>query len=380
MGKIHCMTLSSSDLQKTALYSLHIELGAKMVPFAGYSMPVQYPSGILAEHLHTRDKAGLFDVSHMGQIQLLGKPVAELSRILEKLVPSDIQILKAQRQRYTVLTNEKGGIEDDLIVAHAGNHLHLVVNASNKKADYELLEKHLGKYCQVKLLENVSLLALQGPLSANILQRLGADLTTLPFMGYRAVDLASIPCMISRSGYTGEDGFEISVADKNAQALARLILNFPEVNPIGLGARDTLRLEAGLCLHGQDISKVTTPIEAGLEWVVSKSRRSSQGGFMGDTVILKQLTTPPAKKLVGLSLEGRLPARHGNFILNKQGKMIGEVTSGTFSPTLHKPIALGYVETEYSKPTTPLWVQVREQKIPAVVTALPFVPHRYYRL
>lgn len=372
------MTLPS-DLQKTALYSLHVKLGAKMVPFAGYSMPVQYPTGIMAEHQHTRDKVGLFDVSHMGQIQLLGKPVQELSKLLETLVPSDIQILKPQRQRYSVLTNAQGGIEDDLIVAHAGTHLHLVVNASNKKADYELLKKYLGKHCQVKLLENVSLLALQGPLSAKILQRLGADLTTLPFMGYRSVSLASIPCMISRSGYTGEDGFEISVADKNVLSLAELILRFPEVNPIGLGARDTLRLEAGLCLHGQDISKTTTPIEAGLEWVVSKARRL-QGGFMGEAVILKQLAMTPAKKLVGLSLEGRLPARHGNPIIDKEGKIVGEVTSGTFSPTLNKPIALGYVEAKYSEPSTPLWTQVREQKIPAMVTALPFVPHRYYRL
>lgn len=367
------------ELQRTALYQLHMELGAKMVPFAGYLMPVQYPAGIITEHHHTRNKASLFDVSHMGQVKITGKPVAQLARLLEKLVPSDISALQVGRQRYTVFTNGQGGIEDDLIVANLGDNLYLVVNAANKHADYEMLQKKLGADCQVTMLQNMSLLALQGPIAADILQRLGADLRRLPFMGCQHVELASIPCFVARSGYTGEDGFEIAVANKSALTLAKLLLNFEHVKPAGLGARDTLRLEAGLCLHGQDITSLTTPVQAGLEWVISKNRRQAQG-FQGSSVILEQLTKGTQDKLVGLKLSGRLPARQGSPVLDQQGQIIGTVTSGTFSPTLEQPIALGYINQAFSKSDQEVIVQVRDQKITAIVTKLPFVSHRYYRI
>jgi aminomethyltransferase len=372
--------LTEAALKRTPLHALHVELGARMVPFAGYDMPVQYPAGIIAEHNHTRAKAGLFDVSHMGQIRLRAGDgdVAAAAAALETLVPGDIQGLAPLRQRYTLFTSESGGILDDLMVANAGDHLFLVVNAANKDADFAHLEKHLVGKCSVEMASDRALLALQGPAAAEVLGRFASHATTMRFMSVDDLMIDGIACFVSRSGYTGEDGFEISVAAEKAEQLARRLLAEPEVQPVGLGARDSLRLEAGLPLHGQDIDPSTTPIEAALDWAVAKRRRA-EGGFMGAETILRQLADGVARRRVGILPEGRQPARAHSEIQDRSGRSIGELTSGGFGPTLNGPVAMGYVETGLDKPGTELQLMVRGKAVPARVAQLPFVPHRYFR-
>jgi len=352
-----------------------VALGARMVPFAGYEMPVQYPTGIVAEHLHTRSQAGLFDVSHMGQARLDG---ASSAQALERLVPGDIQTLKPDRMRYTLLTNASGGILDDLMVTNLGDHLHLVVNAACKAADVEHLKRALEPGVAVTALPELALLALQGPAAAAALGRLAPEVEDMPFMTAAMHNLADTPCLISRSGYTGEDGFEISLPAEAAERLARRLLAEPEVKPIGLGARDTLRLEAGLCLYGHDIDGSTTPVEADLGFALSRRRRQG-GGFLGDSVILRQLREGAVRKRVGLQPEGRAPAREGTEIRDGSGAAIGRITSGGFGPSVDRPIAMGYVASSHAAIGTSVSLMVRGTPRPARVVPLPFVAHRYYR-
>jgi aminomethyltransferase len=362
-------------LRQTPLHDLHRERGARMVGFAGYEMPVQYPTGIIAEHLHTRAKAGLFDVSHMGQISLGD---AEAARALEALVPGDLQALAPGRMRYTLLLNEQGGILDDLMVTRIEDGLMLVVNAGGKEADLAHLQARLDKSVAVEPRFERALLALQGPAAAAVLARFAAGTDRMPFMTAAELSLAGIPCFVTRSGYTGEDGFEISVAAENAVALAERLLAEPEVAPIGLGARDTLRLEAGLCLYGHDIDETTSPIEAGLAWTIGKRRRA-EGGFPGAEVVLQQLAGGPSRKRVGIRPDGRAPAREGAAILDPAGKSVGQVTSGGFGPSVGAPIAMGYVDAAHAGDGVALALVVRDVPRPAHVAPLPFVPTRYYR-
>jgi aminomethyltransferase len=364
----------SDKLERTPLFDLHVKLGGKMVPFAGYEMPVQYPAGIMAEHLHTRAEAGLFDVSHMGQVRLSGEGAAAA---LETLVPGDIAALKPGRMRYTLLTNEAGGILDDLMVTNAVDHLFVVVNAACKAADIAHLEKHLGAKLKLEPLESRALLALQGPKAATVLQRLAPDAAALTFMTAAPVTIAGIACFVTRSGYTGEDGFEISVPNDAATQLAERLLEAPEVKPIGLGARDSLRLEAGLCLYGHDIDETTSVIEADLAWAVGKRRRE-QGGFPGAAIIQQQLQSGAPRKRVGILPEGRAPAREHTDIM-VGGKKVGEVTSGGFGPTAGGPVAMGYVEAAHATAGTAVELLVRGTPRPARVHPMPFVPHRYHR-
>jgi len=362
-------------LQKTPLHALHVALGARMVPFAGYEMPVQYPTGIVAEHLHTRSQAGLFDVSHMGQVRLDG---AGSAQALERLVPGDIQALKPDRMRYTLLTNASGGILDDLMVTNLGDHLHLVVNAACKLADVEHLKRELEPAVTVTPLLDRALLALQGPAAVAVLGRLAPEVEAMSFMTAATHKLADIPCLICRSGYTGEDGFEISLNAEAAERLARRLLAEPEVKPIGLGARDTLRLEAGLCLYGHDIDTSTTPVEADLGFALAKRRRAS-GGFLGADVILRQLREGARRKRVGIRPEGRAPARDGTEIRDTSGGTIGKITSGGFGPSIDGPIAMGYVASAHAAIGTTVSLMVRGTPRPARIVPLPFVPHRYHR-
>jgi len=366
---------SQGPLQKTPLHALHVALGARMVPFAGYDMPVQYPTGIVAEHLHTRREAGLFDVSHMGQVRLDG---AQSAQALERLVTSDIQALKPDRMRYALLTNAAGGILDDLMVTNLGNHLHLVVNAACKVEDVAHMKRELEPAVSVTPLPDRALVALQGPAAAEVLARLAPEVKSMAFMTAAAHKLAGIPCLLTRSGYTGEDGYEISMPAEAAERLARRLLGEPEVKPIGLGARDTLRLEAGLCLYGHDIDTSTTPVEADLGFALGKRRRES-GGFLGADVILRQLREGTTRRRVGIQPEGRAPARDGTEILDGSGAVIGKITSGGFGPSIDRPIAMGYVATAHAKIGTAVSLMVRGTPRPARVVALPFVPHRYYR-
>jgi aminomethyltransferase len=360
-------------LLHTPLHALHVELGARMVPFAGYDMPVQYPMGVLGEHKHTRAAAGLFDVSHMGQVTLRGP---DLAAALEKLVPGDIAALAPGRIRYTLFTNEAGGILDDLMVTQAGDHLFLVVNAACKAADIAHLKAALPKGVAVEYLDDRALLALQGPQAAAVMERLAPGAASMGFMSWRPLDVGGIACFVSRSGYTGEDGFEISVPAPQSEALARRLLAEPEVAPIGLGARDTLRLEAGLCLYGADLDTTTTPVEAALVWTMSKRRRE-QGGFPGDAVIKRQLAEGPARLRVGLKPQDRAPARGHTPIIGAGDAQVGEVTSGGFGPTVDGPIAMGYVRVDCARDGTPLGLMVRGARRAAGVVPLPFVPHRY---
>ncbi|HKF73365.1 MAG TPA: glycine cleavage system aminomethyltransferase GcvT [Stellaceae bacterium] len=364
-----------APLQKTPLHALHISLGARMVPFAGYDMPVQYPTGIVAEHLHTRSQAGLFDVSHMGQARLEGAGAAVA---LERLVPGDIQAVKRDRMRYTLLTNANGGILDDLMVTNLGDHLHLVVNAACKVDDIVHMKRELEPAVRLTPLPDRALLALQGPAAATVLARLAPGATAMPFMTAGTHSLAGISCLISRSGYTGEDGYEISFPANAAEHLAKRLLAEPEVKPIGLGARDTLRLEAGLCLYGHDIDTATTPVEADLGFAVGKRRRGG-GGFLGADVILRQLREGTARKRVGILPEGRAPARDGTEIRDPSGAPIGKITSGGFGPSVDGPIAMGYVASAQASVGTAVSLLVRGTPRPARIVALPFVPHRYYR-
>ncbi|MDU8499753.1 glycine cleavage system aminomethyltransferase GcvT [Pseudomonas syringae] len=373
--------MSTETLLTTPLHALHRELGAKMVPFAGYDMPVQYPAGVMKEHLHTRAQAGLFDVSHMGQIRLSG---ADAAKALESLVPVDIIDLPVGMQRYAMFTNDAGGILDDLMVARLGNdQLMLVVNAACKNQDLAHLCKHLARHCKIEpLFEERALLALQGPAAVTVLARLAPEVAKMTFMQFASVKLLDVQCYVSRSGYTGEDGYEISVPAEQAEALARRLLEEPEVAPIGLGARDSLRLEAGLCLYGHDMDTHTSPVEASLLWAISKVRRADgarAGSFPGAEQVFAQQQNGVAKKRVGLLPEERTPVREGTEIVDEQGTVIGTVCSGGFGPSLAGPLAMGYLTSAYTALNTQVWAMVRGKKVPMRVAKMPFVAQRYFR-
>ncbi len=373
----------TEPLLTTPLDSWHRALGARMVPFAGYAMPVQYDftgamaerckGGVMAEHLHCRDKAALFDVSHMGQAMLHGNAVAAA---LERLVCGDMIGLKPGRQRYTLLTTDSGGILDDLMVANLGEEgWFVVVNASRKDGDFA----HIGASIPMTRMDGRALLALQGPMAAGIMARIGPEAAALPFMGVVRTEVAGVSAIVSRSGYTGEDGFEISVTEDMAVTLAERLIAEPEIVPAGLGARDSLRLEAGLCLYGNDISEITSPIEAGLTWAISKRQKMSWD-FPGGAAMRDQLANGPARRRVGIRPDGRAPAREHTPILTRDGhETIGEITSGGFGPTLNGPMAMGYVRADFADDGSKLSLMVRGKAIPATVVALPFVPHCYVR-
>jgi aminomethyltransferase len=369
------LAATPAPLERTPLHALHCELGAKMVPFAGYEMPVHYAAGILAEHLHTRSQAGLFDVSHMGQLRLGGTAAPSA---LEALVPGDLEALAPLRMRYTLLLNEAGGILDDLIVTRLEDGLFVVVNAARKQADLAHLRYVLPPTVTVEPLSNRALLALQGPAAAAVLSRFIDGIARLGFMSAAQIELEGGKCLVTRSGYTGEDGFEISLPASTAERFARRLLAESEVLPIGLGARDSLRLEAGLCLYGQDIDETTTPIEADLVWTIGRRRRA-EGGFPGAAIVLRQLNEGPARKRVGLRPEGRAPAREDTAIVAPQGNPIGHVTSGSFGPSVGAPVAMGYVDRAHVAAGTAVELIVRGVPRPARVVRLPFIPPRYYR-
>jgi aminomethyltransferase len=366
-------------LLKTPLHALHLELGAKMVPFAGYDMPVSYPAGILAEHQQGRERAALFDVSHMGQVRLVG---ADAAAALESLVPVDVVDLAVGRQRYAFFTNAAGGLLDDLMVLRRADDLYLVVNAACKAADLQHLQTHIGHRCLVVPVPDRALLALQGPQAVTALARLNPEVAAMKFMDGRTLVLAGQTCFVTRSGYTGEDGFEISVADDGAVALARALLRQPEVAPAGLGARDTLRLEAGLCLYGHDIDVKTTPIEAGLTWAIQKVRRAGgarAGGYPGADAIDAQFARGAAVRRVGLVGLERAPVREGTALVDAHGHSVGRVTSGTMGPTVRQPIAMAYVATDHAGVHHELFAEVRGKRLPMRVAPMPFTPHRYAR-
>ena len=370
---------SATALAHTPLYDLHRELGARMVPFAGYDMPVQYPTGILAEHVHTRTRAGLFDVSHMGQVRLAG---ADAALALETLVPVDVAGLAPGRQRYAVFTNEAGGVLDDLMIANLGGTLHLVVNAACKAQDFALLDARLSGRCEVHVLEDRALLALQGPQAAAVLARVAPAAATMSFMAVAELRVDGIACFVSRSGYTGEDGYELSVDAADAERLARLLLTQDGVAAIGLGARDSLRLEAGLCLYGHDMDPTMTPVEAGIAWAIQKVRRpggARAGGFPGAAEILRQLEAGPARRRIGFRPEGRAPVREGAVLLDAAGTEVGRVTSGGFGASVDAPIGMAYVAASSAAPGTRLQTLVRDRPRACVVAPLPFAPHRYFR-
>jgi aminomethyltransferase len=375
-----------TPLKRTPLHALHLSLGAKMVPFAGYEMPVQYAAGVLKEHLHTRSRAGLFDVSHMGQIALRAKSggVADAALALERLVPQDLVALAAGRQRYAQFTNEAGGILDDLMVANFGDHLFVVVNAACKDADEAHLRAHLSESCVIEPLGDRALLALQGPKAESVLAKFCAEAPAMRFMDSGPHKVAGLDCFVSRSGYTGEDGFEISVPAQQAEELARALLGDADVLPIGLGARDSLRLEAGLCLYGHDIDTTTTPVEAALEWSIQKSRRiggARAGGFLGAEKILAQFASGAPRRRVGLRPIGRAPVREGAVLFADETSAtpIGAVTSGGFGPSLNAPLAMGYVPSTHAASGTQLFAELRGQRLPLRVAATPFVPNTYKR-
>lgn len=373
-----------TDLLQTPLHDLHLRLGARMVPFAGYAMPVQYGSGLIAEHKHCRDAAALFDVSHMGQVKLVG---ADAAAALETLVPVDVVDLGVGRQRYAFFTNASGGILDDLMIVRpeAGTgfgDLLLVVNAGCKAADIVHLQTHIGHRCAVVPMPERALLALQGPRAVDALARLAPGVADLAFMSGGIFELAGARCFVTRSGYTGEDGFEISVASEQAVALAEALLAQPEVKPAGLGARDTLRLEAGLCLYGHDIDTTTSPIEAGLQWAIQKVRRpggARAGGYPGAAAIEAQLASGPPSRRVGLVGLERVPVREGTAIVDAQGRALGKVTSGTLAPTVNQPIAMAYLPINHTPAQHEVYAEVRGRRLPMRVTPMPFAPHRYQR-
>jgi aminomethyltransferase len=372
---------AAAALQRTPLYDLHLELGAKMVPFAGYAMPVQYPLGLMKEHLHTRAAAGLFDVSHMGQIRISG---ANAAAALERLMPVDVASLGLNKQRYGLLLNDAGGILDDLMFVNRGDHYFLIVNGACKQADLAHIEAQIGADCTVEYLPEQALLALQGPQAAAVLQRVLPGVEKLVFMTGAAFTWQGADCYITRSGYTGEDGFEISLSAAVATAFARALLAQPEVQPIGLGARNSLRLEAGLCLYGSDMDATTTPVEAGLSWAIQKVRRTGgerAGGFIGERKVLAQLdgTQPLARKRVALLAQERVPVREPASLENLDGQTLGQVTSGLLAPSLNQAIALAYVPADYAAIGTEIFAMVRGKGVPMQVVATPFVPTRYYR-
>jgi len=369
----------STPVLKTPLHALHLELGGRMVPFAGYEMPVQYPLGILKEHQHTRAQAGLFDVSHMGQVKLHGPKAAAA---IERLVPIDVIGLGVMRQRYALFTNDEGGIMDDLMITNAGDHLFVVVNAACKEQDIQHMRTHIGEECEIEVIEDHALLALQGPAAGEVMARLAPETKDMIFMDTAHVTLNGADCFISRSGYTGEDGFEISVHQDDAEALARALLAYEEVEAIGLGARDSLRLEAGLCLYGHDLDTETSPIESSLIWALSKCRRADgerAGGYPGADIIHRHAAEGVKQKRVGLLPAGRAPIREGAMLVDADGRSVGRVTSGGFGPTLGAPIAMGYLETEFATLGTELFALVRGKSLPITVAKAPFVEQRYYR-
>ncbi|EAQ35984.1 glycine cleavage system T protein [Nitrobacter sp. Nb-311A] len=377
-------------LQETPLHALLLARGGKMVAFAGYDMPVQYPSGVLKEHLHTRASAGLFDVSHMGQIALRPKSgnVRDAALALERLVPQDIVAVAPGRQRYAQFTNAAGGILDDLMVVNLGDHLFLVVNGACKAADEAHLREHLSDACTIEVLADRALVALQGPKAASVLAKICPEAPAMRFMDASArimrVAGDAVDCLVSRSGYTGEDGYEISIPGAHAENVVSALLDDPDVMPVGLGARDSLRLEAGLCLYGHDIDATTTPIEAALEWSVQKSRRSGgarAGGFPGADVILSQFEQGAARRRVGMKPEGRAPVREGALLFADAGSVdpIGTVTSGGFGPSLNAPISMGYLPVSHAATGGLVFADVRGQRLPLRVCTMPFVPHNYKR-
>jgi aminomethyltransferase len=375
-----------TSLKRTPLHALHVASGGKMVPFAGYDMPVQYATGVLREHLHTRQAAGLFDVSHMGQIALRAKSgkVEDAALALERLVPQDILGLAPGRQRYAQFTNGAGGLLDDLMVANFGSHLFLVVNAACKALDEAHLRANLSETCVIEPLPDRALIALQGPKASSVLAKFCADAASMRFMdsGPRSID--GIDCFVSRSGYTGEDGFEISVPADHAERLAKALLGDSDVLPIGLGARDSLRLEAGLCLYGHDIDTTTTPVEGALEWSIQKSRRhggARAGGFPGADKILSQLEQGAPRRRVGLRPEGRAPVREGAPLFQDAASslQIGAVTSGGFGPSINTPVAMGYLPASHAAIGGLVFAELRGQRLPLRVAAMPFVPNTYKR-
>ncbi|MBT9594389.1 MAG: glycine cleavage system aminomethyltransferase GcvT [Vitreoscilla sp.] len=377
---------AATELLRTPLHDLHVELGARMVPFAGYAMPVQYPAGLMAEHRQCREAAALFDVSHMGQLRLVGTDAAAA---LETLVPVDVVDLAPGKQRYAFFTNEQGGLLDDLMITRpaaadlaAFGDLFVVVNAGCKNADIAHLQQHIGSRCQVLPMPDRALLALQGPQAATALARLNPGVGALTFMTGAGFNLAGADCFVTRSGYTGEDGFEISVPEAQAAALARALLAQPEVKPAGLGARDTLRLEGGMCLYGHDIDTTTTPVEAALTWAIQKVRRAGgarAGGYPGAAVIDAQLAGGAPRKRVGLVGLERAPVREGTQLVGADGAPLGTVTSGTLGPTVNQPVAMAYLPAAHAAAGTDLFAEVRGKRLPMRVTAMPFAPHRYFR-
>jgi len=376
----------TDSLQRTPLHALNLELGAKMVPFAGYEMPLQYPAGLMAEHLHTRSKAGLFDVSHMGQIRISARSgdVRDAALALESLIPADYAGLAKGRQRYGFLTNDAAGILDDLMVANMGDDLFVVVNASCKEQDAALIEAALSDRCVVTRQFDRALMALQGPQAQDAIAPLCPAAVDMRFMDVIETELAGVPVTLSRSGYTGEDGYEIGCAAADAETVARALLAQSQVLPIGLGARDSLRLEAGLCLYGNDIDTTTTPIEASLAWAIQKARReggSREGGYPGAEIVLRQAREGVSRKRVGLMAEGRAPVRAGaKLFADAEGqKEIGLVTSGAFGPTVQAPVAMGYVATDYAGNDTALFAELRGKFVPVHVRAMPFVAPGFKR-
>lgn len=375
-----------TQLKRTPLYDFHVSLGAKMVPFAGYDMPVQYPAGVLKEHLHTRAAAGLFDVSHMGQVELVAASGAydDAAKALETLVPVDILGLKDGRQRYGFFTDESGGILDDLMISRLGQRLLVVVNAGCKDSDIAHLKAKLPDGVEVLVHDDRALLALQGPKAESVLAALNGDVAAMKFMDVRELSLGDIPALVSRTGYSGEDGFEISVPADRAAEFAKALLDQPDCQPIGLGARDSLRLEAGLCLYGNDIDTTTSPVEASIEWGIQKVRRTGgarDGGFPGATRILAELENGVSRRRVGLKPEGKAPVRPpAKLFADAEGKTeIGHVSSGGFGPTVESPVAMGYVPTAMAAPGTQVFAEVRGKLMPLTVTALPFVTPTYKR-
>ena len=385
-GAIMSDVVASDRLKHTPLYQMHLDLGARMVPFAGYEMPVQYPNGILKEHLHVRAAAGLFDVSHMGQFEIRSRngDSEGVARALESVVPMDIVGLASGRQRYALLTNEHGGIRDDLMIARLGDRFLIVANAACKDADEVYLREAMSHACTIERLEDRALVALQGPGAEAALAGLAPDVRSMRFMDFRTTDVMNVACFVSRSGYTGEDGFEISLPASHAEAVARELLKNSNVAMIGLGARDSLRLEAGLCLYGSDLDTTTTPVEAALEWSIQKARRtggSREGNFPGAQTILHQLVSGVPRRRVGLRPEGRAPIRHGAKLFSDQdvADAIGVVTSGGFGPSVNAPVAMGYVTSAGDVAGGTIYADLRGTRVPLRLSALPFISTTYKR-
>jgi len=372
--------MSEDAPKRTSLYDDHVRLGARMVPFAGYDMPVHYPSGILTEHNWTRENAGLFDVSHMGQCLIEAADFETVAKAMEALVPADVLSLKPRQQRYSQFLNDQGGTLDDLMITRhqKDGTLYVVVNAGRKEHDYAWMQKHLPSGVTLTRRDDLSLVALQGPKAEAVLAKLAPAVKDIAFMHYADVEIGGIRAQVSRSGYTGEDGFEISVANADASRLWNMLLGDPLVKPVGLGARDSLRLEGGLCLYGHELDEATSPVEADLVWSIQKRRRS-EGGFIGAARVQKELSQGTARKRVGIRPEGRAPARDGTVITDQAGREIGKVTSGGFGPSVGGPVAMGYVETASAAPGTKINLVVRGQPMPAAIVSLPFIPNRFKR-